>query len=239
VFVPEYVSQERLAWLRYYGADIQVAEGDYDTAFAQAEDLGQQRGWYSRNCAFNPFLVEGKKTTAFEIAETLEWRLPDIVVAPVGDGCTLAALGKGFRELRDLGLTATVPRLLGVQSEAMQPMVRRFTETSGTDSGDTSAASINVRRPRNALRLLRELEEAEGSMIAVSDEAIAEAQIRLARQAGVVVEFTAAAGLAGLEAAVRGGEGSYGDATAVIVLTGGRVDEEDTERLTGDVTAFQ
>lgn len=237
VFVPEYVSQERLAWLRYYGADIQIAEGDYDTAFAQAEDLGQQRGWYSRNCAFNPFLVEGKKTTAFEIAETLEWRLPDLVVAPVGDGCTLAALGKGFRELRDLGLTATVPRLLGVQSEAMQPMVRRFTDASGTDSGDTSAASINVRRPRNALRLLRELEEAEGSMIAVSDEAIAEAQIRLARQAGVVVEFTAAAGLAGLEAAVR--EGSFGDATAVIVLTGGRVDEEDTERLTGEVRAFQ
>ncbi len=62
VFVPSYASEVRLDWLRRFGADVHVSSGDYDQAFAEAEEAGRANGWYSRNCAFNPFLVEGKKT---------------------------------------------------------------------------------------------------------------------------------------------------------------------------------
>ncbi|MCZ6755433.1 MAG: pyridoxal-phosphate dependent enzyme [Gemmatimonadetes bacterium] len=224
VFVPSYASPERLAWLKSYGADIHVSGGDYDTAYSEAEEAGQRHGWFSRNCAFNPFLVEGKKTVAFEIAEALDWNAPDTVVAPVGDGCTLAAIGKGFRELRRLGLLDRVPRLVGAQAEAMQPLVRRWQGVTGEDSGLTDAASINVRRPRNALRLLEELRQADGELVAVTDQAIESAQTRLAREAGIVVEFTAAAGLAALDR-ITDVQGHHGG-TVVVVLTGGRVDRE-------------
>jgi threonine synthase len=219
-FVPSYVSATRLDWLRRFGAQTHVSTGNYDQAFAEAEAAGTEHQWFSRNCAFNPFLVEGKKTCALEIAEKLA---PDFVIAPVGDGCTLGAIGKGFREARALGLIERLPRLIGVQAAGVQPMVARFRGLASDDSeGETAAASIAVRRPRNALRLLRELKASGGEMVAVSDPQIGMAQRRLAEQAGIVAEFTSAATLAALEAlALRG---SVEGQTGVLVITGGRVD---------------
>ena len=112
-FVPSYASATRLDWLRRFGAETHVSTGNYDQAFAEAEAAGAGHKWFSRNCAFNPFLVEGKKTCALEIAERLT---PDFLIAPVGDGCTLGAIGKGFREARELGWIDRLPRLIGVQA---------------------------------------------------------------------------------------------------------------------------
>lgn len=223
VFVPHDASPTRLGWLRHFGADVRVSAGDYDAAFEEAERAGADAGWYSRNCAYNPFLVEGKKTAAFEIAEQLGWSAPDFVAAPVGDGCTLAALGKGFGELIEAGLMEERPRLVGAQAEGMRPLVRRWRgEPAAPETGDTRAASIRVGRPRNALRLLRELARSDGTLVAVGEEPTARAQQALGRDAGVVAEFTSAtalAALAALPAAERAGR------TAVVVVTGGRPDE--------------
>ncbi len=225
VFVPREASETRLNWLRRYDADIHVSTGNYDQAYDEAELAGADNGWYSRNCAFNPFLVEGKKTVALEIGEQLEWNVPDLVVAPVGDGCTLGAIGKGFRELRALGLTDHLPGLMGVQAEAVQPLVRRFRgEDSIGGDGATQAASIAVRRPRNALRLLAELAVSDGSMVAVSDEQIASAQRLLAQEAGVIAEFTSASAVAGMLQLAQ--SESLAGKTAVLVITGGRLDSD-------------
>lgn len=212
VFVPREVSPVRLDWLKRFGADVSVSAGNYDQAFAEAEDAGRRHGWYSRNSAFNPFLVEGKKTCGLEIAEKLQ---PDFVIAPVGDGCTLAGIGKGFREAREMGWIERLPRLVGVQAEGVQPVVSRF-HGATAPAGETKAASIAVRKPHNALRLLRELQISGGEMLAVPDAAIAEAQRRLAEEAGVVAEFTSATTLAALEKIDRHGK------TGVLVITGGR-----------------
>jgi threonine synthase len=219
VWVPARVSDVRMAWLRRFGAEVHVAHGDYDHAFDRSEAEGTSHGWYSRNCAFNPFLVEGKKTLAFEVAEQLG-RVPDLVAAPVGDGCTLAATGKGFRELREMGRTDAVPRLVGVQADGVQPLVRRFHGDGGGRDTDTCAASIAVRRPRNALRLLRELDLCGGTLLAVPDEETEAARATLARDAGVVCEFTSATTLAAL-ARLADAESLDGK-TAVLVITGGR-----------------
>lgn len=221
-FVPFDASPVRIGWLRRFGADVVVSQGNYDQAFAESEVRGQEAGWYSRNCAFNPYLVEGKKTVAFEIAEQLEWAAPDWVVAPVGDGCTLGAIGKGFRELRQVGRTDAVPQLLGVQAEGMQPMVRRFTGERGEDSGETQAASIKVRRPRNALRLLSELKQAGGMMVSATEPEIEEGQKLLAEECGIVAEFTSAATIAALGRVAR--QGQLEGKIAVAVITGGRID---------------
>ncbi len=231
VFVPNRASPERLRWLRRYGAHIQVSDGNYDQAFAESEREGRREGWYSRNCAFNPYLVEGKKTAALEIAQELGWEVPDVVVSPVGDGCTLAAQGKGFRELRTLGLVDRTPALLGVQAAGVSPLVERLHNAGGapthpaTPSG-TRAASIDVKGPRNARRVLSEVESSGGTLLSVDDPAIQEAQEALARDAGTVAEFTSAATLAGLQSYLTSEGAAARDLTAVLLITGGRWEED-------------
>jgi threonine synthase len=222
VWVPARASAERLSWLRRYGATVHVSKGDYDRAYDESEEEGRRQGWYSRNCAFNPFLVEGKKTVAFEIAEQLGWRTPDLLLAPVGDGCTLAAAGKGFRELREVWRADRLPRLVGVQAEAVQPLVRRFRGEPEGDAGTSRAASIAVSRPRNGRRLLAELEASAGTLLAVPDDKIEAASTLLATEAGMVAEFTSAASLAAL-ARLAASESLEGR-TAVLLVTGGRVE---------------
>jgi len=219
------VCKTRLNLLRRYGADIHISTGNYDQAYDEAERAGAENGWYSRNCAFNPFLVEGKKTVAFEIGERLEWKVPDLVVAPVGDGCTLGAIGKGFRELEVVGLTDRTPQLVGIQAETIQPLVRRYRgKDNFEDRGTTLAASIAVRRPRNTLRLLNEIRLSNGQMLAVSDAQISSAQKMLAQEAGVVAEFTSAATFAGLIQLAE--SESLENKSAVLVITGGRLDSD-------------
>lgn len=224
VYVPSYASEVRLDWLRRFGADLHVSTGNYDQAYAEAEAAGKANGWYSRNCAFNPFLVEGKKTCGLEIAEQLG-RAPDYVVVPVGDGCTMAAIGKGFREARELGIIDSLPKLIGVQSEAAQPIVNRTHGGAASDGeGESRAESILVRRPRNVLRLLRELRDAGGEMVAVSDDQIDAAQRELASGAGMVAEFTSAATLAALDSLHRRDPDALRGLEVVLVITGGRPD---------------
>lgn len=226
-FVPNAASEVRLAWLRRYGAEVRRSEGDYDVAFDEAEQMRAQ-GWYSRNCAYNPFLVEGKKTLGLEIAEQLGWQTPDLIVCPVGDACTLAAIGKAFRELAEMGVVDRLPRLIGIQAAAMQPAVERLRARRGEPAPEppadapTVAASIDVVHPRNLLRLLLELDEA-GTLLAVEEHEIAAAQRDLAEHAGLVAEFTSATTLAGLRKLAA--QESLDGTTAVLVITGGRPDD--------------
>ena len=224
-FVPASASRTRINWLRRYGAHIHSSTGNYDQAYSESEAAGARNGWYSRNCALNPFLVEGKKTCAFEIVEATSGERLDWVICASGDGCTLGALGKGFREMRAVGFSADLPKLVGVQAEAIQPLVRRFLgfDEEGEDE-TTEAQSIAVRAPRNALRLLNEIEASGGAMLAVPDVEIAAAQRLLATDAGLVAEFTSAATLAALARLAE--ERSLEGQTAVLVITGGRLDEE-------------
>src|SRR5437868_6998454 len=112
---------------------------------------------------------------------------------------------------------------LGVQAESTQPLVERHSGVASTYDGPQSqAASIVVRRPRNGLRLMAELRASDGTMVAVSDAQIADSQRRLATDGGLVCEFTSAATLAGLVA--LGERESLSGQTAVLVVTGGRVD---------------
>ena len=202
-----------------FGADIHVSEGNYDQAFEEAEQAGREHGWYSRNCAFNPFLVEGKKTCALEIAE--EATTADFVIAPVGDGCTLGAIGKGFREARELGLIDRLPRLIGVQAAGGAADCRRV--SAGRNRGKERR---RLRPSRCGARGMRfgccvRSRASDGEMIAVTDAEIGEAQRALAEEAGMVAEFTSAATLAALEALAR--RELLAGKTGVLVITGGRV----------------
>jgi threonine synthase len=178
-------------------------------------------GWYNRNAAVNPSLVEGKKTCGLEIGEQMRDEVPDWVAVSVGDGCTLAGTWKGLVEMKALGIIDRLPRMLGVQAEGARPIVDAFREGRDVVPGParTLADSINVGHPRNWRKALRAVRESGGAFVAVPDAAIVEALRAAGRLAGVFGEPAGVAGLAGIKQAVEDGIVGRRD-TALAVVTG-------------------
>ncbi|HHY94326.1 MAG TPA: threonine synthase [Firmicutes bacterium] len=208
IFVPERAPQGKLAQLLLFGATVISVKGNYEDAFSLSAEAIRHWGWYNRNAALNPYLMEGKKTVSLEIAEQLGWKAPDWVVVSVGDGCTVAGVGKGFFELHACGLIDRVPRILGVQAEGCAPLYRAFKagkEEFIPEPEETLADSIAVGVPRNPVKALRAIRRAHGEMITVSDQEILEAIRLLGSTAGIFAEPAAAAGFAGLAKASRTG----------------------------------
>jgi threonine synthase len=195
-------------------------------------------GWYNRNAAVNPSLVEGKKTCGLEIAEQMGAEVPDWVAISVGDGCTLAGTWKGLREMHALGFIRRLPRMLGVQAEGARPLVDAFLTGGSLVPGraETLADSICVGHPRNWRKALRAVQESGGSFLAVTDDAILEAMREAGRRAGVFGEPAGVAGLAGIREAVRAGLVDHG-ASALSVVTGsGLKDVRTAMRAAGQPT---
>lgn len=128
IFVPEKAPAAKVAQLLVYGAEVVLVKGDYSDAFRLATAAIEKFGWYNRNCAINPYLVEGKKTCALEIAEQSGWNPPDRVFISVGDGCCISGLYKGFSDLKAMGLIGRIPRITGVQAEGARPLYDAWKE---------------------------------------------------------------------------------------------------------------
>jgi threonine synthase len=124
------VSHAKLAQSLDYGARVLELEGNFDDAMRAVRELAEDDSVYLVN-SINPFRIEGQKTVAFELAEQLSWRVPDHVVVPGGNLGNSSALGKGFKELLDLGLIERLPRLSVVQAEGAAPFARMFTRGAG------------------------------------------------------------------------------------------------------------
>ena len=222
IFVPQKAPQAKVAQLLIYGAHVLLVEGTYNDAFELCQESVAAFGFYDRSCAVNPFLIEGKKTGGLEIAEQTRTDPADVVVVSVGDGCTVAGIVKGMRELVTLGLAPTLPRVLGVQARGAPAIAEAFARGSEQwvpQGGDTVADSIAVSHPRNAVKALRAVRQSSGTFVTVSDDEILAAVSTLARTTGVFAEPTAAATVAGvLEARRTGWLGP--DADVLILITG-------------------
>ncbi len=221
IFVPQRAPEPKLAQLAIFGATVLRVQSTYEDCFQLSMDACRHYGWYNRNCAINPHLVEGKKTAGLEIGESLGRTMPDWVAVSVGDGCTIAGIWKGLREMHQLGFADRLPRLLGVQAEQAAPIAHAF----GTDTplepceANTLADSIAVGLPRNGHKALKALREAHGAVATVTDEEILLALKRTASLAGVFVEPAAAATVAGIERARNEGTIAQGE-SVLAVLTG-------------------
>jgi threonine synthase len=214
IFVPASAPEAKVAQLLVYGAKVLLVEGTYEDAFRTCQASVEAFGWYNRNCAINPYLVEGKKTCGLEIAEQMRDRMPDVVTVALGDGCTTAGIWKGLVEMRRHGMIDRLPRLLAVQAEGAAPLARAFErgdERIEPVDASTLADSINVGAPRNGVKALRAVRASGGAIVTTSDEAILSWIPRLARATGVFAEPTGVAALAGLEAAIGRGLVSRGE----------------------------
>ena len=221
IFVPSRAPKGKVAQLMTFGATVISVQGSYEDTFELSKQAIDRWGWYNRNAAINPYLSEGKKTVALEIMEQLDWQVPDYIAISVGDGCTIAGLWKGLKDLYAVGFIDRLPRLISAQAEGCCPLNRAIEtgEPWHPMEENTLADSIAVGVPRNADKALMAIRESNGVTVNVSDEEIMAAQKLLGRTCGVFGEPAGVTGAAGLKKLCEEGR-IEPDATVVSVVTG-------------------
>ncbi|HXU40111.1 MAG TPA: threonine synthase [Blastocatellia bacterium] len=231
IFVPASAPIAKIVQLQIYGATVVIVEGSYDEAFDLCIEASVRFGWYQRSTGYNPFTREGKKTAALEIAEQLNWQVPDKVFVPVGDGNIISGLWKGFNDFYRLGFIEKLPQLIAVQSEAASAIVDAVNGEGLVHEAPahTIADSINVGRPRDGTMAVRAIRDSGGRGVKVGDEEIIAAIPMLARETGVFAEPAAAAAYAGFVKACQTG-GIKSDERVLLMLTGNGLKDIDTPR---------
>jgi threonine synthase len=230
IFVPKAAPEAKLTQLLIYGAKVLAVEGSYDQAYDLCLEAAERYGWYNRSAAINPYLVEGKKTGALEVAEQLGWEIPDLVFVPVGDGSVISGIYKGFHDLLELGFIEAIPRIVGVQAQGADPIKRAFERYNGDEvaiedqAADTIADSIAVGKPRDIVKAVKYIHAAKGSFISVSDQQILEAIAELARRTGIFAEPAAAAAYAGFRLLAEQGRLSRSERVVVMITGSGLKD---------------
>ena len=221
IFVPSRAPKGKVAQLKIFGATVVSVEGSYEDTFELSKAAIEKWGWYNRNAAINPYLSEGKKTVSLEIMEQLGWRVPDYIALSVGDGCTIAGVWKGLKDLASAGFIDRLPRLLSVQAEGCCPLNRAVQTGRPWQpmEENTLADSIAVGVPRNPDKALNAIRESHGVAVNVSDDEILAAMRLLGRTQGVFGEPAGVAGTAGVKKALELGLISP-DATVVSIVTG-------------------
>ena len=219
VFVPSTgISESKVAQTLDYGAAVLGIDGDFDAALATVRELDPRRVAIVNSV--NPYRIEGQKTAAFVMLEQRDWRVPDWFVLPGGNFGNTSAFGKGFREARALGLIDRLPRIAVIQAAGAAPFAHLFAH--GGDmvpvKAQTTATAIKIGAPASWKKALREVRAADGTVIAVDDDAIADARAIIGRD-GIGCEPASAASLAGVKELVARGVIGRGD-DVVLVLTG-------------------
>ncbi len=178
-------------------------QGTYAQAYALCNQACDKFGWYNRNAAINPYLVEGKKTGGLELAEQCTDDPPEWVAASVGDGCSIAGVLKGIDEMHAVGVTDWSAKMLGVQAAGCALILEAFEkgELNRQYQGDTYADSINVAMPRNWRKAVNAVRKSGGTYVGVTDAQIMEAVRLTGRLTGVFAEPAAAAAVAGIAVA--------------------------------------
>jgi threonine synthase len=250
IFVPRTAPPAKLAQLLVYGSRVLSIDGSYDQAFDLCTQACAEFGWYCRNTGYNPYMTEGKKTVAFEIAVQLAaWQeasapfvAPDAVFVSVGDGCIIGGVHKGFKDLVALGWLDKMPRLYGVQATGSAAIFNAWTaglEVPVPVKAATRADSISVNAPRDAVKALAAVRATGGAFLTVDDDAILGAILPLAREAAVFAEPAGAAAYAGLVQALAVGLVQR-DETIVVINTGsGLKDTQAAIQVAGNVPVIE
>ena len=213
VMIPDgKVATGKLAGALAYGTEIIQIPGSFDDALSFVVEISQKSDIELVN-SLNPYRIEGQKSSAFEICDTLEGA-PDLLCLPVGNAGNITAYWAGFRQYnaeRETGL----PEILGVQAAGAAPLILGHV----VENPETIATAIRIGNPARGEQALAAAEESGGKIIAVSDDQILAAQKALAA-AGIWVEPASAAGLAGLRAQLESGSLNVSGKRVVVICTG-------------------
>lgn len=222
VLIPDgKIAWGKLSQAMDYGAVTCQLKSDFDGCVKVLNQTVKEAPIYLLN-SVNPYRLEGQKTPAFEIAEAFGWSVPDHLIVPGGNLANSSALGKGFRELRELGLVARTPRITVIQAEGANPLARSFAESGGERiqpvEAHTRATAIRIGNPASWRKAARVIKETEGWCLDVSEAEIAIAKAELGAE-GLGCEPASAVTLAGLKKLRAQGKVAATD-SVVLVLTG-------------------
>jgi threonine synthase len=213
VLIPQgKVATGKLAGAVAYGAQVLQIQGSFDDALSLVVEVTQKHSLALVN-SLNPYRLEGQKTAAFEICDTLG-SAPDWLCLPVGNAGNITAYWMGFQQYNTIKKTG-LPRMLGVQARGAAPLVLGHP----VENPETIATAIRIGKPARAEGALQAAEQSRGRIIAVSDEEILSMQRRLAGE-GIWVEPASAAGLAGLQTEIQAGKLDPKKNRIVAVCTG-------------------
>jgi threonine synthase len=220
IFMPRDTPKANIVECEQTGAHVALLDGlitDCGAEVARRKDL---EGWFDVSTLKEPYRVEGKKTLGFELAEQLNWQLPDVIVYPTGGGTGLIGMWKAFDEMEQMGWIGNKrPRMISVQAEGCAPIVRAFEEgkrfADEFPDAATVASGLRVPRAIGDFLILDALRNSNGDAVAVSDEELLTATAEIGATEGL---FCAPEGAACLPALRKLLESGKVDADEQVVL---------------------
>jgi threonine synthase len=224
IFMPNDTPRANVIECRETGAHVTLVDGLITDCGAEIARRKEKEGWFDMSTLKEPYRVEGKKTLGYEIAEQLNWELPDAILYPTGGGTGLIGMWKAFAEMESLGwIGPKRPRMFSVQASGCAPIVRAFAagETSAPEfpHAHTSASGLRVPKAIGDFLMLNILRESKGGAVAVDDEEMIRLTREVGAQEGLFVAPEGAACFAALRILVREGKISP-DEQVVIFNTG-------------------
>ena len=203
IFMPVDVPQANFIECKALGAHVTLVNGLISDCAKIVMERKDQEGWFDVSTLKEPYRIEGKKTMGYEVAEQMNWVLPDVIFYPTGGGVGLIGMWKAFEELETLGwIGSQRPKMIAVQAAGCQPVVRAFergeTRTEFWQNASTVAAGLRVPKPLGDTLILNALRESRGTAVAIEDSDLIDAGIQLASLEGI---FAAPEGAACVSAA--------------------------------------
>jgi threonine synthase len=200
VYMPKDAPPANIDECRAAGADVHLIDGLINDAGRIAAADAKEHGWFDLATLKEPYRIEGKKTMGYEIAQDLQWELPDVIVYPAGGGTGLIGIWKAFEEMAALGwIGSKRPRMVAVQPSGCQPIVTAFAANQATcelhQNAHTIAAGLRVPKPLGDRMILRAIRASAGTAIAVSDDDIVTMTKAVLRVEGISLAFEGAATL--------------------------------------------
>jgi threonine synthase len=225
IFAPADLEPVKISQALAYGAEFVAVDGTYDDANRVASVIGDSKGIGIVNINMRPYYVEGSKTLAYEVAEQLNWQVPDYLVIPVGSGAMLNAICKGFEELCEIGLVDDVSNLkiIAAQPHGCSPVVDAFKSNSDeifpVEKPNTIAKSLAIGDPGDGIYVLKRLKQYHGIAESATNQEIRNGILKLSKTEGIFTEPAGGVSVAVLQKLVESGKIDR-DANIVCYVTG-------------------
>ena len=211
LFMPRDVPEANYLESKAYGADVVLVDGLISDCAQLASERAETEGWFNLSTLKEPYRIEGKKTMGYEVAEQMDWELPDAIFYPTGGGVGLIGMWKAFEEMERLGwIGSRRPKMIAVQAEGCQPVVRALEENEPRsrfwEDARTVASGLRVPKPLGDFLVLDAVRKSGGTAMAVSDAEMLDAGIQLAAEEGIFAAPEGAACLPALRKLIAQGE---------------------------------
>lgn len=210
IYMPQDVPQANFIECKAYGAQVTLVNGLISDCARIVAERAPREGWFDLSTLKEPYRIEGKKTMGYEVAEQLGWELPDAIFYPTGGGVGMIGMWKAFAEMEAFGwIGAKRPKMIAVQAEGCQPVVRAFEQGAERsqfwEGAATVASGLRVPKPLGDFLVLKAVRESGGTAIAVPDAELIDAGIRLAAEEGIFASPEGGACVAAAERLLRDG----------------------------------